>query len=33
MEKTLIKQEWEFIDIWYPEDIQKAENILKNKKI
>jgi dTDP-glucose pyrophosphorylase len=27
----LIKQEWEFIDIWYVEDIAKAEKILLNK--
>ncbi len=26
----LIEQEWEFIDIWYPEDIEKAEKILTN---
>lgn len=27
----LVEQMWEFIDIWYPEDIEKAERILKNK--
>lgn len=27
----LIKIEWDFIDIGYPEDIEKAENILKEK--
>ena len=25
----LIKQNWSFIDIWYPEDIEKAEKLLQ----
>lgn len=28
----LVKLDWDFIDVWYPQDIQRVENILKTLK-